>query len=151
MSSSKQELRYGFGKNWAEYVEINFNQAVIDQSQTHLAKFLRLESLKALTFIDIGCGSGLHSLPGAWARTGSRVSIMTVRIRFRPQNEFGVNVNCPKNWTIAQGSVLDRNFMEELPTADIVYSWGVLHHTGDMWNAVRNAVIPMKENGVFFI
>ena len=41
--------------------------------------------------------------------------------------------------------------MSHLPQADIVYSWGVLHHTGDMWSAVRNAAIPLKQDGVFYI
>jgi hypothetical protein len=52
---------------------------------------------------------------------------------------------------VLQGSVLDENFMRGLEPADIVYSWGVLHHTGDMWGAIRNASIPLKRGGVFFI
>jgi hypothetical protein len=50
-----------------------------------------------------------------------------------------------------QGSVLERSFMESLPKAELVYSWGVLHHTGDMWTAVRNAAIPLKPGGLFYI
>jgi hypothetical protein len=45
----------------------------------------------------------------------------------------------PENWTVAQGSVLDREFLRTLEPADIVYSWGVLHHTGSMWEAIENA------------
>jgi hypothetical protein len=57
----------------------------------------------------------------------------------------------PAGWTVMQGSVLDRAFMETLPKSDVVYSWGVLHHTGDMWSAVRNAAIPLKPDGLFYI
>ncbi len=60
-------------------------------------------------------------------------------------------VGNPENWVVLQGSVLDENFMRGLEPADIVYSWGVLHHTGDMWGAIRNASIPLKRGGVFFI
>jgi hypothetical protein len=59
--------------------------------------------------------------------------------------------NSPVNWEIMQGSVLDGDYMSRLPKADVVYSWGVLHHTGDMWSAVRNAAIPLKQDGVFYI
>lgn len=30
--------------------------------------------------------------------------------------------------------------MASLGTFDVIYSWGVLHHTGDMWGALRNMV-----------
>ena len=56
------ELRYSFGKNWAEFIEKRFNETVIEESRAHLANFLRRDSLKGMSFLDIGCGSGLHSL-----------------------------------------------------------------------------------------
>ena len=57
----------------------------------------------------------------------------------------------PKNWEISQGSILDPAFVRKLGHYDIVYSWGVLHHTGDMWNAVRAARTLMKQNSIFYI
>ncbi|WP_223212087.1 class I SAM-dependent methyltransferase [Thiolapillus brandeum] len=50
-----------------------------------------------------------------------------------------------------QGSVLDPDFLKSLGTFDITYSWGVLHHTGDMWRALENIVIPVAEDGRLFI
>ena len=41
--------------------------------------------------------------------------------------------------------------MKGLDLADIVYSWGVLHHTGEMWRAIENAALPIAPNGVFYI
>jgi hypothetical protein len=57
----------------------------------------------------------------------------------------------PANWNVELGSVLDEAYVRTLEPADIVYSWGVLHHTGDMWKAVRIASIPVKSDGVFYI
>lgn len=42
------------------------------------------------------------------------------------------------DWTIGQGSILDDDQVRSLGIFDVVYSWGVLHHTGDMMGAFRN-------------
>jgi len=54
-------------------------------------------------------------------------------------------------WNIAQGSILDRDYVESLGQFDIVYSWGVLHHTGQMWNALSEAEKMVKPDGQLFI
>jgi SAM-dependent methyltransferase len=151
MGSETTSLRYAFGKNWAEFIEKDFSQSVVDDSRAHLAQFIRMESLKGLTFVDIGCGSGVHSL-AAYLMGADRVfsfdydadSVATTK-------KIHEYAGSPVNWMVAQGSVLDKSYMEGLPKSDIIYSWGVLHHTGDMWAAVRNAVIPMKPDGLFYI
>jgi hypothetical protein len=50
-----------------------------------------------------------------------------------------------------QGSVLDEVYMRSLPQADIIYAYGVLHHTGDTWQALENSRIPLSPNGVFYV
>jgi len=57
----------------------------------------------------------------------------------------------PKSWTVMRGSVLDDTFLQALPPADVVYSWGVLHHTGDVWRAIRNAAGLIKEGGLLYL
>src|SRR5689334_7412955 len=140
MSVSKvtDDLRFGFGKNWADYIEKHFTEHVLEQSRTHLASFLRMGSLKGLTFLDVGCGSGLHSL-AAWRLGAERIISFDFDVDSDATTErIRTAAGAPDNWTVMQGSVLDRAFMASLPKSDIVYSWGVLHHTGDMWSAVRN-------------
>jgi 2-polyprenyl-6-hydroxyphenyl methylase/3-demethylubiquinone-9 3-methyltransferase len=56
-----------------------------------------------------------------------------------------------KSWTIEQGSALDEDYIRSLGEYDIVYSWGVLHHTGNMAKALTNADIPVKKDGILFI
>src|SRR5947207_225340 len=41
-------------------------------------------------------------------------------------------------WTIELADVLDTAYLRRLGTFDVVYSWGVLHHTGAMWRALEN-------------
>lgn len=56
-----------------------------------------------------------------------------------------------QGWTIQQGSVLDETYLNSLGRFDIVYAWGVLHHTGDMWKALENVSLLVKEGERLFV
>ena len=142
--------RFEFGKNWHSFLKTLTTEriSVAENSLTHM---LKLENLKGVHFLDIGCGSGLFSL--AAKNLGAKV----VSFDFDPSS-----VACAKylkkkyhenddHWTIKQGSVLDIDFLSNLDKADIIYSWGVLHHTGKMLTALENVILPLKEEGVLFI
>lgn len=116
-----------------------------------LTAFLEITSLDGLTFLDIGCGSGLFSL--AAHRLGAK---KIVSFDLDPDS-----VSCceylkekednPALWSICRGSILDDAFISALDRADIVYSWGVLHHTNSMWKAIENSIRLVRPGGVFFI
>src|SRR6185436_13088111 len=57
----------------------------------------------------------------------------------------------PPHWEVLQGSVLDRSFLARLEPADVVYSWGVLHHTGRMWRALENIGRRVSPRGRLYI
>jgi 2-polyprenyl-6-hydroxyphenyl methylase/3-demethylubiquinone-9 3-methyltransferase len=145
------ENRFWFGRNWRRFVEHDFSQERVDVSRGHMTGFLGVEDLKGRSFMDIGCGSGLHSLAahqlGAATITAFDYdpdSVAASRILHR-------YAGAPTTWTISRGSVLDEAFMQSLPKADVVYSWGVLHHTGDVWRALRLAATRVKAGGSFYI
>lgn len=151
MKSSNFSDRFEFGANWANFVDKHFSQERVDISRQHLLKFLARDSLQGLSVLDIGCGSGLHSL-AAWQSGAARIlsfdydpkSVETTRALHRL-------AKAPEAWEIIQGSVLDTNFMETLPRADLVYSWGVLHHTGDVWSAIRNTCDRVAPGGLMYL
>jgi SAM-dependent methyltransferase len=151
MIVDEKEMRYGFGRNWSEFVAAHLSDAIIEDSRRHMADMLRLESLAGKVFLDAGCGSGIHSLAALRLGAERVISFDFDRDSVATTERVRAFAHSPSNWQVMQGSVLDRDYMSGLPKADIVYSWGVLHHTGDMWSAIRNAAIPLKQDGVFYI
>jgi len=146
-----REERFGFGKNWKNFVEKNFSDERVKVSQDRLLEFLHLPDLRGLSVLDIGCGSGLHSYAALRAGAKSVHGFDYDERSVEASRFVHAQAGAPANWTIQQGSVLDEIFMRSLGTFDVVYSWGVLHHTGDVWKAIRNASLAVKEGGYFYI
>ena len=145
-----KKQRFEFGKNWTNFLT-KLTDERIQQAEISLKKMLGVDSLDGKSFLDIGSGSGLFSL--AARNLGADV----VSFDFDD-----ASVSCTKtlksryysddqHWTVLQGSVLDKNFLEALTQFDIVYSWGVLHHTGEMWQAISNASEMVVDGGLLYI
>ncbi len=143
--------RFEFGKNWVNYIKANYIEEVLEQSKQHLLNFLEVEDLKGKTFLDIGCGSGLHSLSAVDAGASIIYSFDYDLDSVKATHYLKDYQERDENWHVEQGSVLDDAYIKDLPTFDIVYSWGVLHHTGDVWHAIKNAASRVKPGGVFYI
>ncbi|RIL01418.1 MAG: SAM-dependent methyltransferase [Proteobacteria bacterium] len=131
------DLRFEFGSNWQRFLEV-LNEERIERAVSSLRRMLGSETLAGRSFLDVGSGSGLFSL--AARRLGAKV----VSFDYDPNSVRCTNTlkdryfkNDP-DWRIFQGSVLDPAFLKGLGTFHYVYSWGVLHHTGEMWKALAN-------------
>lgn len=142
--------RFEFGANWASFLS-GLSAERIEAAEESLKKFLDVEELNGKTFLDIGSGSGLFSL--AARRLGARVTSFdfdpksvectdALRRRYFPDDS---------EWVVRQGSILDADLVGSMPKFDVVYSWGVLHHTGAMWQAISNAATLVAPGGAFFI
>lgn len=144
-------MRFQFGANWAKFVQTSLSEEKIAQSVEHLKNFLRVDNLRGKSFIDIGSGSGIHSLAALRLGADRIFSFDYDANSVATTSKLRERAGSPANWAVEQGSVLDDGYMGKLDKCDIVYSWGVLHHTGDMWTAVRNALLPLKPDGVFYV
>lgn len=142
--------RFSFGTNWMRFLR-TLDDARIGRAEQSLQTMTRRESLAGLHFLDVGSGSGLFSL------AARRLGAVVHSFDYDPQS-----VACARElkrlyftddeeWTIEQGSVLDADYLSRLGSYDIVYSWGVLHHTGAMWQAMENVVPLVAPEGALFI
>ncbi|WP_188151683.1 class I SAM-dependent methyltransferase [Teredinibacter waterburyi] len=145
------DINFKFGRNWQQFLDESFDHKRVTIAQQHLLKTLRLENLKGKIFLDIGCGSGIHSLAALAAGAEKVISIDVDPQSVAATKSLWRNAGKPRNWSQAEGSVLDEAFMQSLPKADIVYSWGVLHHTGSMWEALDKVTIPLATDGILYI
>lgn len=145
-----QGKRFNFGKNWNRFLTI-LDEGRIQEAEKSLKQMLELENLNGKLFLDIGSGSGLFSL--AARRLGAKVYAfdydpVSVGCTAELKRRYFPN-DC--DWQIEKGNVLDKVFLESLGQFDIVYAWGVLHHTGAMWQALTNVVPLVRKGGMLFI
>lgn len=150
MSTHRAEIdsgqRFGFGRNWQNYSK-TLTPERIQIAEDSLTDLLQVASLEEKSFLDAGSGSGLFSL--AARNLGARV----YSFDYDPDS-----VACTRStrarrladdpdWQVEEGSVLDHEFLSTLGQFDVVYSWGVLHHTGDMWTAISNVAQLVRPDG----
>lgn len=149
MSNRDPVDRFAFGANWRQLVEgVTPEQERL--AAESLVAGLGTRDLSGMTFLDIGCGSGLFSL--AARRCGARVTSFD----FDPDSvacaqELRRRYQLGAEWEVLQGSVLDEEFLQGLGEFDVVYAWGVLHHTGHMWDAIDNAATKVAPGGRLFV
>jgi 2-polyprenyl-6-hydroxyphenyl methylase/3-demethylubiquinone-9 3-methyltransferase len=142
--------RFEFGKNWRRFLAV-LDERRIGLASQALAGMLGSEDLRGKTFLDAGSGSGLSSL------AAHRLGAAVVSFDFDPDS-----VACTEElrrrhgsggqpWQVQEDSVLDNAFLQRLGRFDVVYSWGVLHHTGAMWQALQNMAPLVAPGGQLFV
>lgn len=136
------EARFAFGENWLSFVN-RLDADRVAEAEKSVAALCG--DLRDKTFLDIGSGSGLSSL--AAHRLGARVHSFD----YDPNSVAATSGLSNGAWTVQQGSILDSGYVASLGQYDVVYSWGVLHHTGDMRKAIANAANLVANDGLLVL
>ncbi len=148
---AQDDVRFPFGRNWESFLG-TLNESRIAEAERSLELMLGANRIKGSRFLDVGSGSGIFSL--AAMRLGARqvhsfdadpssvACTNELRRRFFPNSA---------TWTVDHASALDSEYLKRLGTWEIVYSWGVLHHTGNMWAALGGAATLVAPAGLLFV
>ncbi|HZF29672.1 MAG TPA: class I SAM-dependent methyltransferase [Gammaproteobacteria bacterium] len=143
-------MRFPFGQNWRSFLS-HVGEKRVAVAEDALRQSLGRTSLSGWRALDIGSGSGLSSL--AMRRLGAHVvsfdydrDSVACTEELRRRYDGG-----DRNWEVLEGSALDAQFMSALGTFDLVYAWGVLHHTGAMWRSIELAQQRVAAGGVLLI
>jgi len=142
---------FEFGRNWASFSK-HLEESNLLEAERSLKYLFGDDALKDRSFLDVGCGSGLFSI--AAARLGAKsilgVDVDPVSVQTSRENASRW-LKSDANISFAEASALNAEQMEALGIFDIVYSWGVLHHTGNMKRAIANVTRRVKSGGLLMI
>jgi 2-polyprenyl-3-methyl-5-hydroxy-6-metoxy-1,4-benzoquinol methylase len=152
------ETAFDFGQNWSDFSTHALDASKVAQARRQFAELTAEVPLPGRSFLDIGFGQGLGLLTasalGAVA-AGCDINPKCAVVLERNRSHFPEVAASPP---VVVGSILDDAVVERLRELSpqsagfaVVHSWGVLHHTGDMPKAIRNAARLVAPGGCLII
>ncbi len=147
---TRAEARFEFGENWRRFLAVLSDDRIATAGAS-LREMLGEGALAGRSFLDVGCGSGLFSL--AARRLGARVhSFDYDRASVACAEELRARYfEGDPGWRVERGSALDAHYLARLGQFEVVYAWGVLHHTGRMWDALDLVGRRVSPGGLLFV
>src|SRR5882762_2118452 len=141
-----QKSHFAFGENWASYAKLLTD----DRVEEAISSLRRLvgDDLKGKRFLDIGCGSGLHSLAALRLGAGEVVALDIDPDSVATTRELLRVKAIGQPWSVMESSIFDP-LIGSMGRFDVVYSWWVLHHTGAVHRALRAAAALVGPGGQF--
>jgi SAM-dependent methyltransferase len=138
--------RFAFGKNWQSFAAIADEES-ISEAQRGLIKLFPNGEIRGARILDVGCGSGL-SMAAALRLGASQVDGVDIDVNsIKAARDLLSRFDVGKSWSVDAANLFD------LPARsyDVVYSWGVLHHTGAMWRALDHVTKFVRPGGLLAV
>jgi SAM-dependent methyltransferase len=146
MNATPTVDRFAFGKNWQSFASVADEES-ISEAQRGLVRLFPNGELRGVRILDVGCGSGL-SMAAALRLGASHVHGVDIdQNSIRAAQDLLARFDVGKNWSVETANLLD------LPpqSYDVVYGWGVLHHTGAMWRALESVTKLVRPGGLLAV
>ena len=147
---SGETVSFSFGSNWRKYLA-GLNDDNYRSALSYMSSAFGAAGISGRNLVDIGCGSGLFSMAALELGATSVTSIDVDPTAVACAELLRSRSKRPDCWDIMRGSILDDEFTTQIPRADRVFSWGVLHHTGDLWAALDQATDMVSPNGLLLL
>ena len=141
-----ERISFSFGENWQKYLS-ELTEEKVQQAESSLRESFGSARLDGVSFLDIGCGSGLFSFCACRAGAKPVISVDVDPNAIACARSLQLKADPSSDWQILSGSILDDDFLAGIPAATNVFSWGVLHHTGAMWRSIENILKLVAPGG----
>ena len=140
------ESHFAFGENWARLAR-QFDAGRVRDAETCMLRLVGRNSLQGLSFLDIGSGSGLHSLAAVHLCCARLLAIDIDPVSVETTRSTLTALAGEAPWECRELSVFDLE-TAGIGVFDVVYAWGVLHHSGDMYRAIAAAARHVAPGGL---
>ena len=142
-------VNFDFGGNWRAFSADRMDAERVRAAMASLDQLVGNGTIAGRSFLDVGCGSGLFSIAaaGKGARAVRGFDLNATAVETSIQNARGFLQTGTPAPDFKVGSILDADFVRDVGQHDVVYAWGSLHHTGSMWQAIRNAASLVAPDG----
>lgn len=141
--------RFAFGENWSNYAQ-GIGGETIREAEAGLLRMLQPGEISGRSWLDIGCGSGIHAV-AALNLGASSLTAVDYDVNSVETARAVLERHAPASgWSVRRRDVLKMTPAED-GSFDIVYSWGVLHHTGDLARAMARACELVAPGGLLAI
>jgi len=145
-----QKPLFKFGENWASFSE-SADEATLIAARNSLEHLLGTGTLDGKSFLDIGCGSGFFSIAAAQLGANPVIGVDIDTDSVETSQRNAARWAPEQDFRFGLASALKKDEMDALGTFDLVYSWGVLHHTGNMALALEHTIARVKPGGTLVI
>lgn len=150
-------MQFDFGQNWVNFSKKALTKERILAAQCDFMRLFGSIGLNDKLFLDIGFGQGITILLAKEAGAkvfGNDINPKCMEALTNTAECMGVSADFP----VVIGSILDTSTISQISQMikagqkyDIVHSWGVLHHTGNLKIALYNAASLVTDGGYLVI